>query len=117
MTAEIGPGTLLICIKPHTLRGSIADPIYEGSMYTCEKLTSVYRGQTSTHCGFCGSEHLFVVLRGHNKGYPWCPTRFRPLNDGDTSLVKDEEIIEEPALLGGINREPSPYWKTTKEPV
>lgn len=67
----------------------------EGALYFCEKLgDDVIMSCPWDQCG-----HTYVLLRDRfcqcfNSEIAYCPNLFRPLNDGDTSLVDDEEPLD-----------------------
>lgn len=70
----------------------------EGALYTCEGL---HEGgelpDSDTMCPWdgCGHDWYCLVEKTctHGSFIPYCPNLFRPLNDGDTSLVADEYIV------------------------
>lgn len=105
MSAEIGPGTPLICINDGWKGpdGSVRPAMFinKGAIYFCEEVVSSWM----LGCGVCGhlkNEHTLIYLKGHAQR-KYCPKRFRPLNDGDTSFVADEVI--------------SPYQEPTNAPL
>jgi hypothetical protein len=103
----IGPGTPLVCVKSEQ-----SNPIWQppanrltvGAIYFCEK---VFGADNNYGCGLngCTSQHGYT-LRGINSWriHPhtgvqcqllYCSCCFKPLNDGDTSLVEHEEEVVE----------------------
>ncbi len=100
MTA-IGPGTPLICVTPNNPLSRCV-PIYVGSIYFCEAVHSFpTRSALQGYMECCPHDgcDTVITLKGHihplggRCGY--CPNKFRPLNDGDTSLVDAEKEIED----------------------
>lgn len=95
----IGPGSMLKCIRA-TECDCGSHRVTEGALYTCETLEVVEAH--ARYCGHIGCTGVMVLLKG--KPHPFCECCFRPLDDGDTSLVVDEEAEEqhdrelEPAL-------------------
>lgn len=93
MSADIGPGTPLICIAGCVWESG---KLTEGALYFCKEIVAwndesrMPPGVTrSYNCGFCTKTgHDFIVVKDQPNG-EFCPARFRPLNDGDTSLVED----------------------------
>lgn len=95
MTA-VGPGTPLVCVV-----GGVCDcghhKVTEQAIYTCEDVGTVpFHGLWCKVTG-CDGFHL-VMVRG--KEHPFCMARFKPLNDGDTSKVTDEEPLNYEEQLG-----------------
>jgi hypothetical protein len=91
----LGPGTPLICINADG-----ADDLTQDALYTCEE---IHGGEMDQQCEVCdgpvcvGRVHL-VGKYFHHFLYGWgplcyCVMRFKPLNDGDTSLMDDEEPL------------------------
>jgi hypothetical protein len=94
MAAEIGPGTPLICIddSPAFATGRKI-PITKDAMYFCERIKRYpYNGCARDKC------NARIWIKGLRKSM--CPARFKPLNDGDTSLVEAEKEKED-AIQGG----------------
>lgn len=99
MTA-IGPGTLLRCIKAP----SFTQPGYDflmttvGSFYLCERVVDSIFLCPEDGCGHEGlvlkDKSRFKCIDGCGTMHTalYCPNLFRPVDDGDTSLVRDEEI-------------------------
>lgn len=98
MTEAIGPGTVLICIDDRpapTGYNFPEDKLTKHAIYVCEKIV---RSSSGTICPWDGCSEKGIILEGKQgtlrfgfKVRPlYCPSLFRPLNDGDTSLVKDE---------------------------
>ena len=90
---EIGPGTALICIK-WDMPEDADDVLTVGALYFCEEVidTDPYI------CPWDGCGTIGIGLKGKacsccNKHYPYCVSLFRPLNDGDTSLVETEKEL------------------------
>jgi hypothetical protein len=107
MAGDVGPGTVLICIRGgwhgeswHKGKYKIAK-VTEGAIYICDGINNnpdipgfpSYRSGTSI---YLKGKHE-VVPFGPYKGRrcSWKLDRFRPLNDGDTSLVENEKEIED----------------------
>lgn len=83
MTA-IGPGTPLICVHAWPEYG-----LTEGALYTCDGVEPLpYNAPVEcTACHGTGKALYYIRNRGPQ---PYCEKLFRPLNDGDTSLVETE---------------------------
>lgn len=104
----IGPGSIVICIS--TGQNSLSIP--QGYTLTKDALYCVDSIQPWAHgCQICGHCTLGFVLRGRTDriaqsedgfrilGY--CPSQFKPLNDGDTSFVENE-LSEDDADGAGL---------------
>lgn len=92
----IEPGVALVCIKDDTTLGDdVEKTLTQGSIYMCEEVHEADIVQLLTYgcCGFCGENPPRVHLV--ERDWCYCICLFRPLNDGDTSLVKDEEEPKE----------------------
>lgn len=106
--SEIGPGTPLICKSAAALKGHEV-ALTEGALYACSEVRPAEQTLPSTkeflYCSFCNAikEHDFLRVRGQVVWY--CPQRFRPLNDGDTSLVENEVYHQ-------LTNLPKVEWKT-----
>lgn len=89
MAEDIGPGTLLICVKSCHC-ANCGTGVDKGVMYTCEELIepSFLYLIIYGHCT-CGQDHPFIVVAG--KSHAYCPTVFRPLNDPDAKIEETEE--------------------------
>lgn len=97
MTA-IGPGTPLICIDDSKQDTTLPRQLilHKDALYFC----AVVDFEMDGACTFCGCSGPGIQLRGKEGWFPdgsenefqyfYCPSRFRPLNDGDTSLVDAE---------------------------
>ena len=102
----IGPGTMLICVKWVDPFPDV-EPSYRltvNALYTCQEITSGVVG----NCPWCNKPHEGIVLSQkhgvptlklmaafHNWKYDqplYCPTLFKPLNDGSTDLLTEEEL-------------------------
>lgn len=91
MSADLGPGTPLICIdgsNPY-----LRNPEYklqEGGMYFVQRVYSSQPHHTGypncPRCGRDGSSHWVVIKERPHWGYPVC--RFRPLSGDD--MVREE---------------------------
>lgn len=97
MAEAIGPGTPLICIsetQPSALFWFKPPKLTNGALYFCEELYTedAHRSETCCPWDSCGKIGIRLKdIRTKAGGRPpYCPNLFRPLNDGDTSLVKNE---------------------------
>lgn len=96
----IGPGTPLICISTgHTGDEEPWANLTLGAMYHCDEV--IPPEDVETYCPDCSTPDCVPItlkekrrrtIRGQFVVY--CTTLFRPLNDGDTSLVEDNANIE-----------------------
>jgi hypothetical protein len=84
---DIGPGTPLICIRRPKRFPVPEDSLTVGALYTC-RLIIERPGQG--RCINCDSR-FSLKLREKDFAVNYCECLFRPLNDGDTSLVDAEE--------------------------
>lgn len=89
MAEAIGPGTALICIAKSSNPYTWSNKLTLQALYFCREVTQHKYNELCT-TDACGT----VGLRLKNRKGMYCPNLFRPLNDGDTSLVQDE--IEAP---------------------
>lgn len=106
MAEAIGPGTPLICINDWQGNG-FDTKLSTGALYFCETINS-YKS-----CPLCKSD-IGITLRGKTVwAYSVC--LFRPLNDGDTSLVENE-IVLTTCLPSKYGREPEAPIVPKKEP-
>jgi hypothetical protein len=85
MATDIGPGTLLICINDAKEYGCIE--LTKGAIYIVEK-----NKPRTGPCDSCRKMDA-VILKG--KPHYYCLCLFRPLNDGDTSLVENEKEFDD----------------------
>lgn len=92
---EIGPGTPLICINanpPVGAVGSLCETLTLGALYTCLEVQSDPESLPCPwdQCGTTGIQLREKYCSCYATNWAFCPNLFRPLNDGDTSLVEDE---------------------------
>lgn len=86
----IAPGAPLICIREHP---QVPDGLRKtvNALYFCETLGVSDDGQI---CPYDGCGPIGIGLKGFRTYFGMsifhCPNDFKPLNDGDTSLVDDE---------------------------
>lgn len=93
----IGPGTPLICVKfswpfGHPPCDETRLDLDPGAMYFCE---AVVEGD-DMECPWDGCGRTGYAIQGKRCScwsYIYCPNLFRPLNDGDTSLVNEKEDL------------------------
>jgi hypothetical protein len=99
LTSAVGPGTLLVCIKEIDPRDEAILPeakITVGAIYTLKDLV-----ESRTHPGVFGyrlkeRDGSYKDRFGNTYEYiGYYASRFRPLNDGDTSLVENEITIDD----------------------
>lgn len=96
MAEAIGPGTPLICVKWYEYPDMRIDDrthiLTEGALYICEFVADTPYDDMCPwdNCGITGIGVVGKGLRG-NHNWAYCPNLFRPLNDGDTSLVDAEK--------------------------
>lgn len=110
MPADVGPGTLLVCISNGN--GSKIGDYYDltvGAIYTVAEIIP-FDPKSKLVCCECGERCRPFTLRQKLKPHDallvvYCITLFRPLNDGDTSLVSAEEEIEDVIVI--FNLEPA----------
>jgi hypothetical protein len=88
----VGPGTVLKCIHGGTCACGCSK-VTQGSIYTLECIEEDHPFFHALYCELDACSCLIFFLRDKDHGF--CAERFVPLNDGDTSLVKDEEVVEE----------------------
>lgn len=98
MSAEIGPGTVLIClVSRHPTDMPKAFHIFKGAIYICAEV--IPGDECEEPCNYDGCTGPGITLKdkpvefeedGELWQYFYCPNLFRPLNDGDTSLVENE---------------------------
>jgi hypothetical protein len=98
MAAEIGPGSILVCVDWFRPEGTYdKDPeksnLTVGAIYRCSEILDA-GGLSRMQCPWdeCGTRG--VQLEGRSI-FCYCPNLFKPLNDGDTSLVENEKEIED----------------------
>ena len=103
----IGPGTLLRCVAWKPLSGSQIDcgDLTVGSIYRCNHVSEDPYGD---RCPWddCGTVGVALVDRFCNclgSYLLYCPNFFRPLNDGDTSLVETEREDDSPLVREAMN--------------
>lgn len=114
MSKPIGPGSLLVCTKvPQDEFLPRGVTLTVGAIYTCQE---VLRSRVACPSDGCG--HDGIALRERPRGLYWigdggfferlhritpmfCPNVFRPLDDGDTSLVADE-VVEDAISPGEL---------------
>lgn len=127
MAAEIGKGSILICIKNEPpsygyQKEYALAPLTVKAMYTVRMIFTHNHG----HCPWdnCGHTGLFIEEKGFEGSKPgkvayicYCPNLFRPLNDGDTSLVKDEKDKPEDNTFESFRTDCIPIKTPQKEPV
>lgn len=98
MAEAIGPGTMLVCVKFSRPfegdNGPTCGDLTVGAIYRCRKVHTVQDIDVYP-CPWdgCGAEAFLLEDRFcdcFNMWLPYCPNLFRPLNDGDTSLVEKE---------------------------
>lgn len=99
MSAQpIGPGSILICTSTALNEQRIPElRLTMGALYCVAEMGPWAEGV----CDACGSCQAAVVLKGKDRIYRshfsshtlagYCPSQFRPLNDGDASLVENEQ--------------------------
>lgn len=80
---DIGPGTCLICIK------GTAEPerLTKGALYVCEYIEGNEIGNWEWEWDGCNCTSCIAVI---GKEMEYCLCHFKPLNDGETSLVENE---------------------------
>ena len=88
MTADIGPGTVLVCVNDGAPVIASRYRLTKGAIYVCEAVERCLLPCPWDQCGYIG---VRVKGKGDAKKYLYCPNFFRPLNDGDTSLVEHEK--------------------------
>lgn len=95
MAADVGPGTPLVCIKwvrpEGATLGDACSKLTVDAIYICKEVGHESVGT----CPWDDCGKTWYSLEGkycgcHNMDLPYCPNLFRPLNDGDTSLVDAE---------------------------
>lgn len=91
----IAPGRMVKCIE-----AAVCDcgehKVSEGALYRCEVVFPAPLGHVLFFCprpGKCDGMMLWVTGRAHG----FCACCFKPMDDGDTSLVLDEEIEVDPS--------------------
>jgi hypothetical protein len=102
--AEIGPGTILVATKWYEPPNrpwwwNTLHPLTVGALYTCNE---VHTDAGLSPCPWDGCGQVGYKLREITRKY--CPNLFHPLNDGDTSLVKDtvHDLVMEAGPTGPI---------------
>lgn len=96
MSEAIGPGSALVCVSD-AMPGYCQqmydglEPLVVGGLYFCEEIGKA----RFTLCPWDGCGKTWISLRGKkllsiDRHLWYCPNLFKPLNDGDISLVKDE---------------------------
>lgn len=102
MTA-LAPNMIVVCVKWRWPNGMDEIPasfahgaLTEQAFYFCERLEETQDIGFSQTCPWDGCGTVWLGLRDKLCGccgthIPYCPNLFRPLNDGDTSLVKNEK--------------------------
>lgn len=116
----IGPGSIVVCVSTgqNELSGRFlpAHHLTKGALYCVEVIRPWANGCPLDGCneGFVlkGRSERYVTPFG-NMPFGYCPSQFRPLNDGDTSLVTEE--IEDGAAGDGDALQT--YRIKTPEPV
>lgn len=92
---EIGKGTPLIAIDgSNPYPRNTAYPLTVGALYFVDR---IWEGQpwqnNGGKCPQCNSPVIVSLTQKPSWGYSVC--KFRPLNDGDTSMVKADRELEE----------------------
>lgn len=95
MTHEVvvGPGTPLKCVKAGTCFCGCTS-VTKDALYFCEEVAPPHiidHLMHLMHCEGCSCITIFVKAKDHGL----CADLFIPLNDGETSLVEEEEEDEE----------------------
>lgn len=106
MAAEIGPGSLVVCVEKlpedDFVRTCPGVQLTPGSIYKVECIQKGW-GHQNCPCGKDAGIGYRLVERpgpfetefGTAEWLAYAPCLFRPLNDGDTSLVEGEKELEE----------------------
>jgi hypothetical protein len=103
MAAEIGKGSLVVCVNNHAPtqwynRYYKTSPLTVGAIYQVVKVHEQYSDRAQCPWDKCGTVGYWLRDKKSFTGrwVKYCPNLFRPLNDGDTSLVENEKEIDSP---------------------
>lgn len=91
MAAEIGPGTLLICVdasEGYRVQSGCGPALARGALYRVAQIefSTIHK----CHRDNCG---VYIILEGKDRRSRYCRNRFKPLIDGD-GVILEEEIKE-----------------------
>lgn len=100
MADAIGPGSALICVSNAqnelSFSGTPEYNITIGALYTVDRLGHSMTGRV---CPVDGCSEVGLILKDkplwYGRGMMYCSNQFKPLNDGDTSLVDAEEEADD----------------------
>lgn len=84
----IVPGRNVVCTKSIQCQWCGVGRASEGSIYMCEGL-NMGGPAHEAFCSTIGCDGAVILLK--DKSCCYCACCFKPLDDGDTSLVQDEE--------------------------
>lgn len=87
----LGPGMQLVCTQGGGCFCGCSS-VTEQAIYTCEEIDLDVLGHT-LFCTIEGCVMVTIFIVGKEHGF--CANRFKPLNDGDTSLVEEEETYDD----------------------
>lgn len=94
MTADLGPGTLLICVDALPVMPGANYRLTKGALYTCEAVVDISAHKLCPRdgCGTLGIKLRERQPRPEHGAVIWCPNRFKPLgSDPDEALRSEPE--------------------------
>jgi hypothetical protein len=93
VTEAIGPGSLVVCIK-NLCKVTGPNDLTLGAVYRIDTIFSSASIGLNWSCVSCRGKTLCKIIEKHR--FIYCPVcTFKPLNDGDTSLVEHEKELED----------------------